>query len=51
MPSKELESRLSERILARLDEFAARWHALPVGDSITLTWPLDSHGHPVGAQR
>jgi hypothetical protein len=51
VPPEELEFRLTERILARLDEFAARWHALPVGDSITLTWPLDSHGHPVGAQR
>jgi hypothetical protein len=36
-----LESPLHERILARLDEFAARWHALQVGSSITLTWPLD----------
>ena len=37
-------SPLRERILARLDEFAARWHALPVGRSITLSWPLDGHG-------
>jgi hypothetical protein len=34
-----LESPLCERILARLDGFAARWHALPVGRSITLSWP------------
>ena len=31
-------SPLVERILGRLDEFAARWHALPVGGSITLAW-------------
>jgi hypothetical protein len=51
VPSEDLESRLTERILARLDEFAARWHALPVGDSITLTWPLDSRGRAVSARR
>jgi hypothetical protein len=39
-----LESPLCERILARLDEFAARWHALPVGRNITLSWPLDGQG-------
>jgi hypothetical protein len=39
-----LESPLCERILARLDEFAARWHALPAGRSITLSWPLDARG-------
>jgi len=33
-------SPLVERILSRLDEFAARWRALPAGGSITLTWPL-----------
>jgi hypothetical protein len=43
----ELESALSERILARLDEFAARWQALPVGGSITLWWPLDDRGRLV----
>jgi len=42
-----LESPLCERILARLDEFAARWHALPVGRSITLPWPLDGQGRVV----
>ncbi|MFD1275768.1 hypothetical protein [Streptomyces kaempferi] len=26
------------RLLVRLDAFAARWHALPVGDSVTLSW-------------
>jgi hypothetical protein len=51
VPPEDLESGLTERILARLDEFAARWHALPVGGSITLAWPLDSHGRPVSAQR
>lgn len=33
------ESPLVERILVRLDEFATRWHALPVGGSVTLSWP------------
>ena len=37
-----LESPLIERILGRLDEFAARWHALQTGGSITLSWPLDA---------
>jgi hypothetical protein len=32
-------SPLVERILGRLDEFAARWRRLPAGGSITLTWP------------
>lgn len=31
-------SPLVERIVGRLEEFAARWHALPVGGSITLAW-------------
>jgi hypothetical protein len=35
-----LESDLVWRIMARLDEFAARWHALQAGGSITLAWPL-----------
>jgi hypothetical protein len=42
VPPEDLQSGLTERILARLDEFAARWHALPPGGSITLTWPLDN---------
>jgi hypothetical protein len=33
------ESPLVERILTRLDTFAAQWHALPAGGSITLPWP------------
>jgi hypothetical protein len=31
-------SPLVERIIDRLDAFAARWHELPPGDSITLEW-------------
>jgi hypothetical protein len=49
VPPEDQESRLTERILARLDEFAARWHALPPGGSITLTWPLDDHGRRLTA--
>jgi hypothetical protein len=41
-PAGLRDSGLTERILARLDEFAARWHALPPGGSITLTWPGNS---------
>jgi hypothetical protein len=51
VPPGDLESALTGRILARLDEFAARWHALPAGDSITLSWPLDRHGRPVSGRR
>jgi hypothetical protein len=36
----DLESPLVERILARLDEFAGRWHARPAGGSLTVSWPL-----------
>ena len=32
-------SPLVERIVDRLETFAARWHELPPGDSITLEWP------------
>jgi len=39
VPPEDLESALTDRILARLDEFAARWHTLPPGGSIILTWP------------
>jgi hypothetical protein len=49
VPAEDLESGLTARILARLDEFAARWHALPVGGGITLTWPLDNHGRRAAA--
>jgi hypothetical protein len=44
---ESLESPLCERILARLNQFAARWHALPIGRSITLSWPFDGHGRVV----
>jgi len=42
---------LAERILARLDGFAERWHALPVGGGITLSWPLDLNGSKRGSGR
>jgi hypothetical protein len=41
-----LDSPLTERILDRLEEFAARWQALQIDRSITLPWPLD--GRPAG---
>ncbi|MBD0743765.1 hypothetical protein [Streptomyces sp. CBMA152] len=34
-----LKSPVVERVLARLDEFATTWHALPTGGSVTLPWP------------
>ena len=40
------ESPLVERILVRLDAFALRWHALPVGGSVTLSWPQSGPGGP-----
>jgi len=39
------EAPVVPRILARLDEFAARWHSLPVGGGITLSWPLSRQGN------
>jgi hypothetical protein len=27
-----------DRIVSRFDAYADRWHSLPVGDSLTLTW-------------
>ena len=30
---------LTRRIQYRLDEYAVLWHALPVGGSLTLSWP------------
>jgi hypothetical protein len=35
-----LEPGLVQRIMVRLDEFAAMWHPLPAGGSITVGWPL-----------
>jgi hypothetical protein len=39
-------SPLMERLAERLREFAARWHVLPVGGSITLVWPPGRQGNP-----
>lgn len=41
-----VESDLVRRIVGRLDEFAAMWHSLPVGGSITLEWPLSDRRPP-----
>jgi hypothetical protein len=53
---RDLASPVVERIIERLDDFAARWHALPEGDSITLPWlppssrpaPSDAPERPIG---
>ena len=33
-----------ERLIPMLDELAGRWHALPVGGSLTLEWPRAERG-------
>jgi hypothetical protein len=33
------EAECVERVLGRLEELARRWHALPVGGSLTFVWP------------
>jgi hypothetical protein len=38
-PPELLESPVMSRIQARLDEIAARWHALRVRQAMTLPWP------------
>lgn len=45
------ESPLVERILVRLDAFASCWHALPVGGSVTLSWPSQRAGSMRRARR
>ncbi|MGW2571705.1 hypothetical protein [Streptomyces sp. NPDC001537] len=40
------DAQLVERILARLDDFAAHWHPLPAGGSVTLPWPLHARSSP-----
>jgi hypothetical protein len=35
---------LVERVVTRLDAFAQRWHPLPVGGGVTLTWPVGRQG-------
>ena len=40
LASRSMDGALVERILGRLDAFAAAWHALPVDGSITVAWPL-----------
>lgn len=37
VPAGEMPAEL-ERIVSRFDAYADRWHALPVGGSLTLTW-------------
>ncbi|MDQ8703834.1 hypothetical protein RCO28_15230 [Streptomyces sp. LHD-70] len=38
VPEAEAATPLVERIVARLDTCADRWHALPVGGSLELNW-------------
>ena len=44
---------LSPGLLQKLDDLAARWHALQVGGSLTLEWPRPEgrKGHPAGERR
>jgi hypothetical protein len=37
---EQLGAPLVARICDRLDRVAPRWHAAPIGDGITLTWPF-----------
>jgi hypothetical protein len=34
----------ADRVVARIDELAARWHALPDGGSLVLEWPVGVSG-------
>jgi hypothetical protein len=34
-----------ERVVASLDDLAERWHALRVGESLTLEWPRPERRH------
>jgi hypothetical protein len=43
VPTETLESALVGRIIVRLDAFASQWHSLPVGGSVTLSWPVSAH--------
>jgi hypothetical protein len=36
-------------LLAELDDAASRWHALGVGEALTLTWPADLTPRPGGS--
>jgi hypothetical protein len=38
-----------ERVVASLDELAERWHALHLGESITLEWPRPEGRRPTAA--
>jgi hypothetical protein len=53
VPPGILDSPLIERILGRLDAFAACWQALPAGGSITLAWPVSRRvaRHPKASDR
>jgi hypothetical protein len=42
---------LPEALLAELDEVAALWHALSVGEALTLTWPAQLTIRPGGSSR
>jgi hypothetical protein len=39
LASARVEPSQLERVLARVDELAEQWHALPVDGSLTLEWP------------
>jgi hypothetical protein len=49
---EDLAAPLIARICDRLDRVAPRWHALPVGGGITLTWPFaEGVRHPAPVRR
>lgn len=42
---------LPDALLAELEEVATRWHALPVGEALTLAWPERLKIRPGGSAR
>ncbi|WP_328891032.1 hypothetical protein [Streptomyces sp. NBC_00316] len=42
---------MTERIVARMDEYAEQWHALPDGGSLTVSWTCGPATRASGARR
>jgi hypothetical protein len=47
----EASTAVPEALLGELDAVARRWHSLPVGGSLTLTWPSRLTPRPGGSSR